>query len=729
MSRVDALLECLGRSLCEKARTSLAGERPFGDVLPDVAKATLDHARRELPTEELRCAIGELAALPPDAYADRLARQVASLTRAHHVPFADALSAYLMAWPAAVRQVLRRPSDPAGQTAPEGMQFYKPDDLLMFLPPRPPRLRPGGDLPGLEDWRLVEARGMGECSEVWVGTSESQAEHSPAALKFATDPATAAQVVARQDLLVKVFDLNDVPGIVPLRSVYLESNPPCLDVGYVHGYDLTGLIHEWRWRYNAAKPEAAARLIRRIAEIVAVAHAKGIVHRDLKPSNVLLHPTDGGKFTVWVTDFGWGQIAAARSMELHRGGTPRGEQQRLALRGAHTPLYASPQLARKEAPDPRDDVHALGVMWYQLLKRDPHVSAPVGSDWADEFRSAGLSDDHARLLSACVTTRADKRPADAAALADAIAKCPAGTPHPARVDDGSRVVRLKSPSTQSGVIPVARGKAAGAVAAVAPAPARGAANLPRLVTNSVGLTFALIQPGTFAMGAPDDEPGRRSHDGPLRDVKISRPFYLSVFPVTQSQYEQVCRANPSHFTAARGGGPDHPVESVRYHDAELFCTALEGLSEEERLGRAYRLPTEAEWEYACRAGTKGPFYTGERMSQKDAHIAGTGPGGKVISPEKTAPVGSYSPNPWGLYDMCGNVQEWTQDWYDEHYYHDAPRCDPQGPDRGKVKTTRGGCWMMTAGDCRSAARRPQGPDNPSNVVGFRVILVVPQSGR
>ena len=145
---------------------------------------------------------------------------------------------------------------------------------------------------------------------------------------------------------------------------------------------------EWKWRYDSAKPEAALKLIRRLAAIVAEAHTRGMVHRDLKPSNILLRPSEDKKFTLWITDFGWGQIQSVRSLELAKVG-PRGEQQRLAQRGAASALYASPQQSKKEPPAPTDDVHALGVIWFQLLKRDPSAAAPVGTEWVEDLRRTG----------------------------------------------------------------------------------------------------------------------------------------------------------------------------------------------------------------------------------------------------------------------------------------------------------------------------------------------------
>ena len=145
------------------------------------------------------------------------------------------------------------------------------------------------------------------------------------------------------------------------------------------------------------------------------------------------------------------------------------------------------------------------------------------------------------------------------------------------------------------------------------------------------------------------------------------------------------------------------------------------MSDEEVHNRSYRLPSEAEWEYACRGGTKSAFHSGERLTPNDAIYAGSGGkyGGK-----STAPVASTPPNAFGLTDMHGNVQEWVNDWYDEYYYFESPKDDPNGPGRGVLKVARGGCYSMLPSDCRCAARRPYPPDTHSDTIGFRVVMVV-----
>ena len=732
MPRLQAFLECVGQTLCEKGRKALQGQWSFSDVLPEIARGTYEYVSRKLPGQDLRLALADCAAVEDAEYERRLGELISELGQTHSVPKAE-FTDYMRALPAMVRQGLRRPTDPDGHTSSEKLSFYKADELAVFLPPRLPRFRPGDKL---DDWTLTSLRGMGQCSEVWRAEDPAQEENSPTALKFVTDSEMQKPVKESAELFTKVFDLNTVPGILPLRSVYLETNPPCLESPFVYGYDLAGLLFDWKWRYDTAKPEAALKLIRRLASIMAEAHNQGMVHRDLKPTNVLLNPTAGGKFTLWITDFGWGQIESVRCLELAKGGS-RGEQQRLANSGASSVLYASPQQVKKEPPSPTDDIHALGVIWYQLLKRDRTAAAPVGTEWIEELRPFGFTDSQARVLQACLSTRPDKRPKNAAALVEQLNQVTVA-PAEGLGPDGSKLISLRNPGSAiySPAQTTARGKSYDAEAASASAaallnaagggplsggPGAGAAPGVRIVKNSIGMTFVRIQPGSFWMGSPDTELGHREQESPLHEVRITKPFYIAVVPVTQAQYEAVKGKNPSKFTRVRGGGPDHPVESVTWDQAIRFCERLAKMPEEEVHHRTYRLPTEAEWEYVCRAGTKTPFSPGTKLTGRDAIFAG---GGGKYCGKSTAPVAQSMGNAWGVHDMHGNVQEWVHDWFEDYYYFESPGEDPQGPKRGTLKTVRGGCWGMYAADCRSAARRGQAPDSHADTVGFRVVMVV-----
>ena len=247
------------------------------------------------------------------------------------------------------------------------------------------------------------------------------------------------------------------------------------------------------------------------------------------------------------------------------------------------------------------------------------------------------------------------------------------------------------------------------------------------------MKFVLIPAGTFVMGSPPDEAGRGADEGPQHEVTIARPFYLAIYPVTQAHYQRVTRGNPSHFCRSGRGkelckdlDPQTlPVERVTWGNAVVFCRKLSEWPEEQRHGRKYRLPTEAEWEYACRGDSLQPFHLGLSLSSSLANFDGNYPyGGAPRGPflKRTSPAGSYPPSPLGLYDLHGNVWEWCADWYGEHYYSESPAEDPPGPATGDRRVVRGGCWSSPGNNCRTAYRGKLEPGDHLYRVGFRVLL-------
>jgi formylglycine-generating enzyme required for sulfatase activity len=244
---------------------------------------------------------------------------------------------------------------------------------------------------------------------------------------------------------------------------------------------------------------------------------------------------------------------------------------------------------------------------------------------------------------------------------------------------------------------------------------------PREITNSIGMKLVLIPPGEFMMGSPESEEGRLDWEGPQHRVRITKPFYFGVYQVTQEEYERVMGTNPSAFS--RGGhnsdrvsGLDtsrFPVEWLSWDDAVEFCRKLSALPAERSAGREYRLPTEAEWEYACRAGTTTGYHFGNDLSSDQAKFDQSLAGRPV-------PVGSYSANGFGLYDMHGNVWECCVDWFDAKYYANSPVDDPQGPASGSRRVLRGGGWGSYPRDCRSAYRNGRRPDSGNDNCGFRL---------
>ncbi|MFN6398848.1 MAG: formylglycine-generating enzyme family protein [Planctomycetota bacterium] len=243
------------------------------------------------------------------------------------------------------------------------------------------------------------------------------------------------------------------------------------------------------------------------------------------------------------------------------------------------------------------------------------------------------------------------------------------------------------------------------------------AQQPKQITNSIGMKLMLIPKGTFMMGSPESEQGRFENET-QHDVTISKDYYLGVYEVTQAQHEKVMGKNPSHFQGAIVGNEnaDLPVENVSWEDAVEFCKKLSELPEEKKAGRVYRLPTEAEWEYACRAGSK----TAYSFDDEDGLLPEYG-WFRRNSSSRTHTVGLLEPNVWGLFDMHGNVWEFCSDWYAE--YPKGPVSDPSGPSKGVHRVYRGGGWGAdNAADCRSAWRNGFLPSSGNIHYGFRVAL-------
>jgi uncharacterized protein (TIGR02996 family) len=253
-----------------------------------------------------------------------------------------------------------------------------------------------------------------------------------------------------------------------------------------------------------------------------------------------------------------------------------------------------------------------------------------------------------------------------------------------------------------------------------------------LLHNSLGMELALVGPGTFLMGSPRHE-AHRDQDEEQHEVEITRPFYLGAYLVTQEQYRQVTGLEPSRFAETgvnKDDVPeletrDFPVENVSWNEAVRFCELLSELPAERTARRRYRLPTEAEWEYACRAGTTTPFHLGSSLSADLANFDGRHPyGGAPTRPwlMRTTPVGSYAPNALGLFDVHGNVREWCFDWYVSDY-GPQQRQDPQGPETGSSRVVRGGSWLCDGHKCRCAFRVGRGPDDREDYLGLRVACV------
>jgi formylglycine-generating enzyme required for sulfatase activity len=444
----------------------------------------------------------------------------------------------------------------------------------------------------------------------------------------------------------------------------------------------------------------ATRVVRDAARGLAAVHAAGLIHGQVRPGHLLIAP-DGA---VKLTDLG---VAAAEDVPAN-------------------PACIAPEQIRGEPADARTDLYALGAVYFTLLTgKAPFADAGGPIDVYDAVLHrpvptvrAGLPDIPLRC-DAVVQKAMAKDPAARYPSAEALATdldALLATDEPSRPAPLPKLPRRPNvwgrlPGLVGGLLVLAALAAGGwYLFGPHPEPAKPSARStePELptVTNSVGMTLVRVPAGVFMMGDP------LIADATPHPVKISKPFLVGAREVTQAQYRQVTGGNPSQFP-----GDTRPVEKVTWAEAVAFCEKLSARAEERAAGRTYRLPTEAEWEYACRAGAQTAFCLGPTLPADKANTAAAGYGA-------TTPVGTYPASRWGLYDVHGNVWEWCADWYDLGYYAIAPPVDPPGPEAGTRRVTRGGSWQTAPGDCRSAFRNDAfAPDSRSPAVGFRVVCV------
>jgi formylglycine-generating enzyme required for sulfatase activity len=252
---------------------------------------------------------------------------------------------------------------------------------------------------------------------------------------------------------------------------------------------------------------------------------------------------------------------------------------------------------------------------------------------------------------------------------------------------------------------------------------------PPAVTNSLGMKLVWIPKGQFTMGSPVEEEGSEDDETP-HSVTLTADYYLGVTEVTQEQFRRVMGSNPSGYQGDKAAEINprtgrairavdtgsHPVENVTWPEAVEFCRKLSALPAEQQAGRAYRLPTEAEWEYACRAGSKTAYSFGAALEKLAEHAWFD------QNTKMPRPVATRKPNAWGLHDMHGNVWEWCADWLGD--YPSTAVIAPKGPDKGTDRVVRGGGWDIDSAACRSAYRDGGEPATRLASLGFRIAMTV-----
>jgi serine/threonine-protein kinase len=499
------------------------------------------------------------------------------------------------------------------------------------------------------------------------------------------------------------------PGIVTVYQLSEHENVVFIAMECVPGVSLEKIL--------AAGPMRDANrvfsILRQVAEALDYAHAAGVIHRDIKPGNILVREDGRAK----ITDFGIAKIA---SQHLTQTGMVLG-----------TPSYMAPEQLMAAQIDGKADQFSLAVMAFLMLSGRPPFKAdsmaalifqivqtepPPLHELAGQYPAEASA-----VLSRALAKKAADRFPTCSAFIDALeAACrpapvtrPAPAASPPRQAPGrswiwavaaalavvavligvafvARGVRPKTP--QAAVQPVER-QASAPAPAVQPPPVTPPPALPREKTNPQdGLLYVLIPAGSFEMGCGGGERRCRPDALPPREVRISRSFYLTRTEVTAAAY---ARFDP---TAAPS---DLPVTHVAWDDARRFCAWAGG-----------RLPTEAEWEYAARAGQAGP----PAGPLEDLAWFGANSGGRAH------PAGTRAANAFGLHDMLGNVWEWTADRYSPAYYRAAPPTDPPGPDTGREYVVRGGAAATGGSHLSYAARFAFPPESRDATIGFRCVL-------
>ncbi len=545
------------------------------------------------------------------------------------------------------------------------------------------------------------------------------------------------------------------PHIVRVIDLFLEGDTYCLVMDYIPGENLFDLV-----KRRGALPEAEiVPYIRQIGEALTVVHQAGLVHRDAHPGNIMLR--SNGKAVL--IDFG---IAAelipttVSSKHFANVGFAPYEQMKgdrqptvdvycisatlyYAVTAQKPPTSLDRKLYKSRLIPPKQIIlsisdklnHAIlkGMAleakdrpqtmpaWLKLLEASQVVTQPIKRKQLPINRRqflkwAGLGG--VSLVTTVVVRKIFSHPEsnplpnlEVTSLASPeVTSLPSSKSTPLPSPKSTSVLSPKSTLLQSFPFEVVKVDLQGKITNHRPSQARF---FTENLGNGINLDMVEIPAGSFKMGSPSGEKGRGGDEGPQHMVNVPA-FLMGKFEVTQEQYQQVMGSNPSYFKGAK-----HPVEKVSWNDAVEFCKKLS-----QKTGREYRLPSEAEWEYACRAGTTTPFYFGETITTDLANYDGSytyasEPKGKYR--QQTTDVGSFPPNAFGLYDMHGNVWEWCQDTYHQDY-NGAPSDGTAWTDNDNYyRVLRGGSWFSRPEDCRSAYRYRYFADYDSDSIGFRVV--------
>ncbi|MBD2185253.1 SUMF1/EgtB/PvdO family nonheme iron enzyme [Planktothrix sp. FACHB-1355] len=487
---------------------------------------------------------------------------------------------------------------------------------------------------------------------------------------------------------MRLRDLGKHPQIPDLLAFFEQDNRFYLVQEFIDGQDLLKELQQ-RGKFSE---QQVRQLLNELLSVLEFIHNQNVIHRDIKPDNIIRN----GNGSLVLIDFGVSKQLSATV--LTKIGTITG-----------TPGYAAPEQMHGHV-SPASDLYSLAVTCIRLLtgclleERNgdwvDKLFDPMQMQWVWRQQNVAVSNELGLILDKMLLFPISERYQSAAEVLKALNSPPVSFPQP-KIQVPVPKISVPQP----------------------PQPQSQSQSFSEDLGNDIKLDMVYIPGGTFTMGAPSTEYRSRDCERPQHEVTI-KPFLMGKYPVTQAQWKAVAnlakvnrdlQADPSRFK-----GANRPVECVSWYDAVEFCDRLS-----QHTSRSYRLPSEAEWEYACRAGTTTPFYFGQTITPELANYDANytyGLGRKGKYRRETTPVGSFPPNAFGLYDLHGNIWEWCADhWHDN--YQGAPNDETiwLTSDEKSPRLRRGGSWIYSPDYCRSAFRNGFDAGYSFGNIGFRVV--------
>ncbi|MBD2145291.1 bifunctional serine/threonine-protein kinase/formylglycine-generating enzyme family protein [Sphaerospermopsis sp. FACHB-1194] len=506
----------------------------------------------------------------------------------------------------------------------------------------------------------------------------------------------------------------DHPHIVKVYPELFEENGlPCMVMEYIKGKNL----EQYLWSNGVFSESAGLAIIQQIGSALDYIHGRNYLHRDIKPANILLRESDKKAILI---DFGLArEVNFAESM---------------SLTNAKTPVFAPPeQFENRSNFTPALDIYSLAATLYVIIAvqeppfiplPSPYLNAKIMLDLKMAIEPPKKSHPHiSDQVSDAILKGMEldyrKRPQSIKEwFIDLGIQTETPKQQPKQQQQNNNFLKTFTfevvTTNRKGEIIQRRN--------------HSARYFVEDLGNGVMLEMVEIPAGTFIMGSPENEAGRYDHESPQHQVSVPS-FFMGKYPLTQAQYQAIMGKNPSDFKGSNGSTlvrlrspttltKHRPVETVSWNDAVTFCQKLS-----QKTGKNYKLPSEAQWEYACRAGTTTPFYFGASITPDLVNYNGDNTYADAPKGEyrkQTTDVGSFPPNAFGLYDMHGNVWEWCEDDWQKNYIN-APIDGSALINLGEHKLLRGGSWFGDPGVCRSARRNFDDAGFDYNLLGFRVV--------